>query len=251
MENKMTDQTVARKLPAKREPESYVDGLKRLACNPDTPIDRAHQALDFIERIERRNAEQAYNIAMAAAQAEIPQVLRSIKTDRYKYAPLEAISEAIDPIIFKHGFTLSFGTDSSPLPGHYRVTCDVRHIAGHIERKYGDVPCSNTGPKGAEIMNVTQAWGSAMTYGRRNLTQMIFNVKLRNQDDDGLAASSSLISDEMIEMLKDKIAESNANLASFLKFMKVTRLSEISIGRYRAALDALAVKRAKAAKGGK
>jgi hypothetical protein len=74
------------------------------------------------------------------------------------------------------------------MPSHYRVTCTVSHTAGITKDYHADVPTDMHGIKGTQNKTATHGWGSAMSYGRRYLKMLIYDVKLT--DDDGKAAGN-------------------------------------------------------------
>ncbi|MGI9502702.1 MAG: ERF family protein, partial [Geminicoccaceae bacterium] len=132
------------------ESTAIIQVIERAALNPAIDVEKMERLLSLQERILDREAEQSFNVAMKAAQEEMPQVLRDAKnaSTSSRYARLETIAKAINPVVTKHGFSMSFGTDDSPLENHYRVTCKVSHVDGHSRDYHADVPADLTGMKG-------------------------------------------------------------------------------------------------------
>lgn len=178
-------------IEAKHEPRPQSDALiaviDRAAANPDIDVEKMERLLAMQERILDRNAEVAFNEAMRAAQEEMPKVLRNKRNDQTNsnYADLEKVNDIIVPVYVKHGFSLSFGTADTQLPGHIRITCLVSHVAGHSRPYFCDMPLDIAGIKGNQNKTPTHAHGSTMSYGRRYLTLLIFNITLTNEDNDG------------------------------------------------------------------
>lgn len=173
------------------EPVSSANALiaviERAASNPDIDVEKMERLLAMQERIMTQNAKVAFNESMRLAQTEMPKIKRNKenKETHSKYADLEAVTDAAVPIYTKHGFSLSYGTADCPIPGHYRVTALCAHVAG-FERQYqADVPIDNTGPKGTQNKTMTHGFGSTMSYGRRYMICLIFNITLTNEDTDG------------------------------------------------------------------
>ena len=173
--------------------------IERAATNPNIDVEKMERLLDMQERIIAREAEQDFNAAMAQLQAELPAVVRDAENSSTgsRYAKLETIARAIMPKITGQGFSLSYGTDNCPLDDHYRVTCLVSHIGGHTRRYHADVPTDLTGLKGNPNKTRTHAFGSTMSYGRRYLLCLIFNVTLVNEDDDGVAAGGKISEEQL------------------------------------------------------
>jgi hypothetical protein len=119
--------------PGAAEPTSLAGGIlniiARAASDPNTDVDKLERLLAMQERVMARDAEEAFNASLLAAQDEIRPIAKNkVNPDtKSKYADLSALAEGLDPIIRKHGFAQSFGTADCPIPGHYRVTCDMSH----------------------------------------------------------------------------------------------------------------------------
>lgn len=245
-------------VPATSENAAILSMIERAARDPAVDIDKFERLMAMRERVENRAREDAFTAAMSATQADLPQVVRDAKNDHTKstYATLEAISQAITPIYTKHGFSLSFGTEPSTLPGHHRVTCIASHAAGHSRQYSADLPADLAGSKGNANKTPIQGFGSTMSYGRRYLTLLIFNIAMKGEDDDGNSAGVETITDEQALNLREGLeqvaeadkAELAPTIANFCRFLKVASLSDIPAERYDEAKAVLNQKRKAAAK---
>lgn len=226
------------------EPGGLTQMIERLTANPEIPVDKLGKLLEMQERIMDRQAEMDFNAAMRASQAELEPVRRDATNEQTnsKYTLLETLNAAIVPVYTKHGFSLSFGTADSPLADHYRVTCKVSHIGGHSRLYQADVPADMTGLKGNPNKTRTHAFGSTMSYGRRYLTLLIFNVSLK-EDDDGNKAGQETVSKEQIANIEALMTEVGADKARFLKWAKVSSIDEVPACNYLAVVQALQDKR--------
>jgi hypothetical protein len=186
--------------------------ILRAAENPNIDPERLDRFLAVYERLAARDAEKQFNEAMAAAQDEMKRVAKDAESDKGGYASFAAIDRMVRPIYVKHGLSLSFNTGKSELSEHILILCDVRHTGGHTQRYQVDMPADGKGAKGGDVMTKTHATGSAMTYGQRYLTRMIFNIAI-GADDDGAAAGAEVSNEEL-----DFIAEINdaADLAALV-----------------------------------
>lgn len=236
--------TAIQKVAPEGEIQSIGDGIlaviARAAKDPNVDVDKMERLFAMQERVLSRDAEQRFNEAMAAAQKEMPQIKRGGKntTTNSTYAELDAMSEAMLPVIAKHGFSLSFGTDVSPLPNHYRVTCDVSHIGGHTRTYNADVPADLTGMKGTPNKTSTHAFGSTLSYGRRYLKMLIFDVA--TTDDDGRAASSGEhISDAQLSTLEVLLAEGGGDKIKFCRFYKIPSMDKLPVSKFAEAFEVL------------
>lgn len=224
---------------------ALMEVITRAGKDPATDVDKLERLMGLYERINDKRAEQLFNDAMTAAQAQMPQVLRNKENDQTnsRYADLAALDKAIRPIYTKNSFALSFGTADGAPAGHYRVTCHVSHGGGFSRDYHADVPIDNVGPKGTQNKTNTHGFGSSMSYGRRYLTLLIFNIS--TTDDDGNAAGSEQVSDEQVMELANLISEKKANMVKFLAYMKVSALYEIPAAQFNKAKVALQAQKAK------
>ncbi len=159
--------------------------------NPDFNADALEKLLDMQERVLDRDAKQAFNAAFVQCQATMPSIVKKTENAQTKstYAKLEEINRYLIPHYTQHGFALSFGTENSPLDNHIRVTGELIHSGGHSKQFYYDSPHDGEGIAGKKNKTAAHARASALTYGQRYLTTIIFNVVVM-ADDDGNAANS-------------------------------------------------------------
>ena len=232
-------------LPGMPEPANILDVIARAANDPQTDVAKMEKLLEMFERVSARQAEVSFNSAMRAAQEEMPKILRNKDNDQThsRYADLEKVNEKIVPVYTKQGFSLSFGTADCQLPGHARITCLVSHIGGHSRSYQADIPLDMTGPKGNQNKTGVQGFGSTMSYGRRYLTLLIFNITLTNEDKDGNAPAGDTLSDEQIANIVAMLTETKSNRENFLKYLKVESLDEIPVANYSYVIGLLEDKR--------
>ncbi len=164
--------------------------IERAAANKEIDVEKMERLLQMQERILAKQAESEFNEAMQKVQQEVPRILRDATnpSTNSKYTRLESLLKIVVPIYTSAGFSLSFGTSDCTIPDHYRIICDVAHkgTAGSFTRHYQcDIPADTTGMKGMMNKTKTHGFGSTMSYGRRYLTLLIFNIALVNEDDDG------------------------------------------------------------------
>lgn len=222
------------------ESNALIAVIERAASNPNIDVEKMERLLAMQERIIAQNAKTAFNEAMRVTQAEMPKIKRTKDNAQTssKYADLEHITDKAVPIYTRNGFSVSYGTADCPIPGHARITALCAHTGG-FERTYqADVPLDLTGPKGNQNKTATHGFGSTMSYGRRYMICLIFNITLTNEDQDG-NQPGDLITEKQAADLKAKITEVGANQAQFMRFLKVEKLSDLPAKRYSAALQAL------------
>lgn len=222
---------------------SILEVIERAAMNPDCDVEKMRGLLEMKKEIDNAEAERAFNEALAAAQAEMEPVARDAdnKQTGSRYARLEAIAKAINPIRAKFGFSESYGTADCPIDDHYRVTCQLRHSAGYTQPYHADVPMDLAGIKGNANKTRTHAFGSTMSYGRRYLKLMIFDIAT-SDDDDGNAASQTvdLINLEQLDWLRQAFQDlGNDELGKFLRAAQIVRLEDLPQARFQGAQNTI------------
>ena len=164
--------------------------IERAAKDPEFDVGKFGELLRLQRDVSHDQAKRAFNQAMAAAQAEMLPVIRRAQNKhlRNRYAKLEDIDQQMRPIYTGHGFSVRFGSAPPPEPGWMRITCTVAHEGGYFEENYLDSPVTTTGSQGGQMaVTPVQAVGSTVTYLRRYLLTMVFNLVLADDDDDGEA----------------------------------------------------------------
>ncbi|WP_313415983.1 ERF family protein [Stenotrophomonas sp.] len=166
--------------------------LQQALMMPEQGVDRLERMWEMHKEMQDRDAARAYADAMKACQKEMPAIQKRGKNKQTnsRYALLEDINRLITPIYTRHGFSLSFGTDRSELADHVGIVCDVMHDGGYSKTYTYDAPIDNVGIKGEKNKTTTHGRGSAISYGRRYLVMMIFNLTI-GDDDDGNAAGEN------------------------------------------------------------
>ncbi|WP_420415250.1 ERF family protein [Roseibium sp.] len=223
--------------------EALLRMIQEAATNPDIDLDRMERLFEMRERIVAKEAETSFFASMKAAQAEMPQVVRDAKNDqtRSRYAKYETISRAIQPVIAKHGFALTFSEADSDKPNCIRVVCEVMHEFGHSKTYTADIPFDNVGMKGTANKTNTHAYGSTKQYGRRYLKCDIFDIAVTDQDHDGNQPTGT-VSNEQIEALEKELT--GMDVHRFLQFMRVEQIRDIPANQFKRAINAIKQERA-------
>jgi len=166
-------------------PSTLVAFLARAVHDPSVDVHK----LEAIYRMQRElvadERRAAFHRAMNLVQSELQPVVRNALNSetRSKYATLEAVDAAVRPIYSKHGFALSFTEAPSDDP-ELKITCLVTRD-GHTETYFLSALSDTVGPKGTPNKTNVQGVGSSVSYLRRYLTCLIFNIALANEDNDG------------------------------------------------------------------
>jgi len=152
--------------------------------------EQLNMILDAQERVLDREAKQQFSISMANCQSEMPAILKTAenKQTHSKYETLDSLNKVISPVYTSNGFSVSFGTDTAhsiddPM---LRVTAEVSHVGGWTKDYHYDLPYDSAGIAGTVNKTKVHASGSTLSYGRRYLLKLIFNLTTVDElDDDG------------------------------------------------------------------
>jgi hypothetical protein len=170
--------------------ERIEHAIIRAAQDDSIDIAKLEALLNMQRSVQQERAVRMFNTAMAQAQSEMMQIPRDATNTHTKsrYARMETIDRLMRPIYTTHGFSVRFGSQPSPREGWMRIVCVVAHTGGHYEQNHLDAPPDEAGTKGTVNKTPIQSVGSSVTYLRRYLLCMVFNIVLSDDvdpDDDG------------------------------------------------------------------
>lgn len=166
------------------EATTLLSVISRAASDPSCDLDKMERLLAMQERMIARTAQAEFAEAMAAMQAEMPSIgERGDAAGRYRFALWEDINQAIKPILQRHGFSLTFRTDTAD---KVAVTGVLIHRAGHREETSITLPADASGNK-----NAVQAVASSVSYGKRYTASALLNLTSHGEDDDAFASVAS------------------------------------------------------------
>lgn len=220
--------------------------LSRMMADPSVDIERIERGAALYERALARDMETSFNHSMKAAQEEMRPIAANANNPqtKSKYATYDALSAAVKPIYLRHGFSLSFYQGEGAPEGHIRVQCKVS-CGGHSERPYLDMPADGKGAKGGDVMTKTHATGAGVTYGRRYLLGMIFDLVIgEDRDGNDASASGGVITQDQLADLIALADDAGADKAAFCRYMKVASFAELPAKDYSRAVSALNKKKA-------
>ena len=197
--------------------------------NPAFDVDRLDKLMSLQERWEDRQAERAYNAAVAAFQKECPRIARNKKgAHDIKYAPLDTIMETIQPILSENGLSVRFSTNWET-QGYLKAICTVSHISGHSKSSEITIPVDDK-----MAANSSQKMGSANSYAKRYALSNALNLAFAEIDKDATDLSEKITADQAT-VLNDLIAEIKLPAArknAFLRWAKAKSVDEIPASVY-------------------
>jgi ERF superfamily protein len=246
---------LAESVPATAESPPLADSLlnfvARAMADPSVNVDKLQLLLSMQREIVADDARLQFNRSMSLAQSEMQPVLRDAANDqtRSKYARLETIDAAVRPIYTRHGFCLEFNSEAIEGPNE-RIVCEVSHTAGHTKKFQLEAAPDMAGPQGRPNKTPLHGLGSTVSYLRRYLTCMIFNVALANDDNDGNRQQRGRISPQEVEELNLLMRQTQTLESKFLAAMcpALRSIEEAPANDFTRLKNALLTKRAALAK---
>jgi hypothetical protein len=150
-------------------------------------------ALAVADRILEQMAKQrdyedreAFNAALRRIQDKIKPIAKDCenKQTHSRYASAESVDNMLDKLIEEEHMTLSFVPRSSDKENEF-VVVGILSLGAYSKEYPLPIPCDGKGPKGEGVMSRVHAVGSGVTYGKRYIKNMIFNLRFKEKDDDG------------------------------------------------------------------
>ncbi len=178
---------------------SMMEFIQRAASDASVDIDKLERLIVLSESMQAKQAEQAFNAAMAQMQCEIPTVGETGVNTHTKnaYATLDDINVVLKPIMQRHGFAVTFKVDHQA--AGISVTGILMHSAGHREQTTLLLPVDIGSGR-----NAVQAVGSSTTYGKRYVMCALLNITTgETRDDDGQGADGSETDDMRAQVVAD------------------------------------------------
>lgn len=192
--------------------------------------------MDLSERWERNQAAKAFGEAISLFQSKMPAITKGNPVkDRngklmYCYANFDDIMEIAQPILAECAITVTFDTDM--VGAAMKTTCHVR-VGTHVENT-----SITLGLPAIPNANDAQRAGGALSYGQRNAMKAALNIRIKGEDNDGLALSN--VTPEQIEELNTLLAEcreagNQVDLPAFLKYIGAESLGELPQSKFELA----------------
>lgn len=224
--------------------------IERAVTNPDIDVAKMRELFELQKDFEKVRAQKAFAAAMTTCQAEIDPVFRESQNpdNKSKYAKYEKVDAAIRPIYTGHGFSLSFGSGTPDTPGNIKVTCVCRHRDGHEEHYQLEGGLDDKGMKGGATKTAIQGAGSSVSYLRRYLTGMIFNVVYTNEDNDGVShAGPKRITETQRQALVDALGGPGERVTAFCAHHGLEEIGQLGAASFDTAMAQIKAVNAKIA----
>lgn len=140
----------------------------------------------------QHSEEENFNAALKRIQKQLKSIpKRGWNPDtKSPFATSEDIDLEIQKLLDEENMTLSFVPALSDKPDEVVIIGSLS--LGAFTKSYPlPLPADGKGAKGGGVMSRIHATGSAITYGKRYLKNMIFDLRFKEIDDDGNSASLS------------------------------------------------------------
>src|SRR5262245_21756152 len=142
---------IERKPDLPMEVDPFLSMIERVAANKDVDVGKLERLLAMQERVMAKQAETAFNSALARMQAELPTInekgiIAIPGRAAQRYAKFEDINEAVKPVLQKHGFAVTFKVSTEQ---NVKVVGILVHKEGHREQTEIALPTDTSGSKNA------------------------------------------------------------------------------------------------------
>lgn len=186
-------------------PTAVFEGLVTQALERNLPIESIERFVALLERQQEKRAKEAFIGAFAKAKEEMPPIYKDrlvvqkpkldakgqVEKERptYRHATLANITQIANPVLGKHGLTVSWRAEQSVREGAngevtqiVTVKVVMQHQDGHAETFSMSAPPDTSGNKTG-----VQAIGSAVSYLERYTYCAIVGLAAQDpaEEDDG------------------------------------------------------------------
>ena len=200
--------------------------------------------IGIIERAQIQERATAFMGALVKAQGGMEPIAKDMRneTTKSRYASLAALDRAIRPHYLAAGLAPTFNTRPST-KGEFWITIvgELVHTSGYYKEYEVDMLADGAGPKGSPVMTRTHAIGSAITYGKRQLLKMMFNLAEAGDDDDGQAAGKSqVLTTDQLDVVNKAIEDASMDsddVRRLCKKHKIEGLASLRQHQSKAVLD--------------
>ncbi len=221
--------------PAVQEPSVALmlqGALANIQAGNITPehVEVLGKMMDLYERNDEREAKRAFATALTVLQGETLRVVATKAVDpkadgtcRYRFAAYEDIMAQVQPMLTRHGFSITFDTEV----GENRLTsiCTLTHSGGFSRSnrfavRYGKPPGSSD----------AQGDMSTKSYAKRGALCDALNIAIDHDND--AAAIGETVTPEQAANLRELCEATETDEAKFLRFASASKFEDISADRF-------------------
>jgi len=212
------------------------------------------EKLDALERIlalqfkyQDRLAEEAYNRAISAFQAECPSIKKDIEADfptqrggrmQYSYSSYGEMVHTIQPIMKRHGLSFSFSLKE--INNMMELTTTIAHVDGH-KRSFTSPHERLTKGKGATTS--AQDRRAAMTTAKRGGLELALGLVSVDDEEEKRHSIETEITEAQLKEIEGLLKDTHTEIEDFEKYMNVSTVKILSQYEAQRAINSLKQKR--------
>jgi hypothetical protein len=202
----MNDATALAVPDAPQTPTSLISFVAQAVSNPDIGPEKLEILLRTQREIVADEAQTEFTVALNAVADEMPRVKKNGtiamgNKGSIPFATYEDMDTALRPLMTKYGFTISFTVEHRD-GGGGNIVGHLEHTNRHFRTASMPLPL-DSGPG----RNPLQAMGSTLSYGKRYVVEMLFNIIREGVDDDGKRGGTKFVTDEQAAELRRLVKE--------------------------------------------
>jgi hypothetical protein len=234
---------------AAQESQAMISMIERMVMDPQVDVEKLERLVALKERTDAARRRDEFYRALAACQAEMPQMYQNGVIDygrgtKISYAKLEDIDAQIKPIYTRYGFSVRW-TSRPVMDGKLIEVIGTFTCGGHSETSEMTGPPDKSGGK-----NEAQAGPSGCAYLKRHITKQFWNLVERGRDLDGAKAADMVpITDTEADDIHRRLTDCKANVDSFKKVFGIEKIADLRHGQLKEAIRQIELKEAKVKQG--
>ena len=193
--------------------------LLQMAVEGGKDLAYVEKLMEMQERWEGKQAEKAFNQAMADFSMNLPTIEKTVYVEHFDgyHADLGLMAKMIREAMAPHGLSFSWKTEQGD---KITVSCVIKHRDGHSQSVTLSSAADTSGGK-----NAIQAIGSAVKYLERYTLESATGIVASSGDDDGKKAATppvELITDEQTLQLDAFVTDNGIDKERTLAWIKTT-----------------------------
>jgi len=189
--------------------------LLQMAVEQGKDLATLEKFMDMNDRWEAKQAEKAFNQAMADFSANLPTIQKTVYVEHFDgyHADLGVMAAAVREAMAPHGLSFSWNTIQDD---KVTVSCVIKHRDGHSQSVSLSSAADTSGGK-----NAIQAIGSAVKYLERYTLEAATGIVASGSGDDGQTAPGpDFITDEQAMTLEAFVTDNGLNMDSILAYVE-------------------------------
>jgi hypothetical protein len=225
-------------LPVQSEQATLMNLIAKMASDPQADVPKLERLIELRNAEMARQAKAAYDADFVIMKPFLPLVIRTHDNSqtKSKYAKIEDVNQAVDPILSRYGFATTSKVLSQTADS-VTMRLEVRHREGHAESMELTMPIDDKGAQGTVNKTKIHAISSTITYIKRVGFCALLNIST-GDDKDGNHETSFISMEQAAELDARLRAISDKALPNFLKWAKVEKLLDIPAKFYNASIKA-------------